>query len=156
MQNFWCKNPQVAAEAVRCRWPKSAEHTIFIADEICRGRYLFQDHWEMEPTHTAVDFGAEIAGIDWAAVPFGDPEWLYAMNRHTSLVNLAKAWLYTGDDHYARQFAALLDDWIARVPLTEESAANTWRSLETGLRCETPRTDSAAGSCSGGDLPRFV
>lgn len=85
MQNFWCKNPQVAAEAVRCRWPKSAEHTIFIADEICRGRYLFQDHWEMEPTHTAVDFGAEIAGIDWAAVPFGDPEWLYAMNRHTSL-----------------------------------------------------------------------
>lgn len=114
MQNFWCKNPQVAAEAVRCRWPKSAEHTIFIADEICRGRYLFQDHWEMEPTHTAVDFGAEIAGIDWAAVPFGDPEWLYAMNRHTSLVNLAKAWLYTGDDHYARQFAALLDDWIVR------------------------------------------
>ena len=41
MQNFWCKNPQAAAEAVRCRWPKSAEHTIFIADEICRGRYLF-------------------------------------------------------------------------------------------------------------------
>lgn len=136
MQNFWCKNPQAAAEAVCCRWPKSAEHTIFIADEICRGRYLFQDHWEMEPTHTAVDFGAEIAGIDWAAVPFGDVEWLYAMNRHTSFVNLAKAWLYTGDARYAQHFAALLDDWIARVPLTEESAPNTWRSLETGLRCE--------------------
>lgn len=132
MQNFWCKNPQVAAEAVRCRWPKSAEHTIFIADEICRGRYLFQDHWEMEPTHTAVDFGAEIAGIDWAAVPFGDPEWLYAMNRHTSLVNLAKAWLYTGDDRYARQFAALLDDWIARVPrprLAQRTLGAVWKPV---------------------------
>ena len=119
MQNFWCKNPQATADAVRRRWPKSAEHTIFIADEICCGRYLFQDHWEMEPTHTAVDFGAEIAGIDWAAVPFGDPEWLYAMNRHTSFVNLAKAWLYTGDDRYARQFAALLDDWIGRASCRE-------------------------------------
>lgn len=56
------------------------------------------------------------------------------MNRHTSFVNLAKAWLYTGDAIYADTFAALVDDWIRRVPLTEQSSTDTWRSLEAGLR----------------------
>lgn len=134
--NFWCPDPQAAAAAVRCRWPEHAQHTLYIADALCRGQFLFQDHWEMEPTHTPVDFGPEITEIDWAAVPFGDPEWLYAMNRHTSFVNLGKAWLYTGNKRYAEQYARLLEDWIDRVPLTPESESNTWRSLETGLRCE--------------------
>ncbi|WP_294850615.1 alginate lyase family protein [uncultured Gemmiger sp.] len=134
--HFWCKDPQTAAEAVRKRWPENVQHTLHLADEICRGRFLFQDHWEMERTHKAVDFGPDAAGIDWALVPFGDPEWLYAMNRHTSFVNLGKAWQLTRDPKYAARYAALLDDWIARVPLTPESESSTWRSLETGLRCE--------------------
>lgn len=134
--NYWCPDPHAAAEAVRTRWPENAAHTLHIADEICAGRFIFQDHWEMERTHTAVDFGPAASDIDWGAVPFGDPEWIYAMNRHTSFVNLGKAWQYTGDHRYANRYAALLDDWIARVPLTDESASNTWRSLETGLRAE--------------------
>lgn len=64
----------------------------------------------MERVRTPVAFGAEVSSIDWALVPFGDPEWVYAMNRHTSFVNLAKAWLFTGNSVYADTFAALVDD----------------------------------------------
>ena len=42
----------------------------------------------MERTHEAVVFGDK---IEWDAVPFGDPEWLYALNRHTCFLILGKA-----------------------------------------------------------------
>ena len=87
----------------------------------------------MERTQEPVHFDG---AIDWAFIPKDDPEWLYAMNRHTSFVNLGKAYALTGDEKYARHFAQMISDWIDRVPLTDESSGNTWRSLESGLRCE--------------------
>lgn len=123
-----------AATASKERYPQAAALSISIAGDVCENRFLFRDHWEMERTHVPVCFNGQ---IDWARIPAGDPEWLYAMNRHTSFVNLGKAWRYTGEVRYARQFAALIEDWIDRVPLTKESARDTWRSLEAGLRCES-------------------
>lgn len=131
--NFWCPDVAAAAAACKAARPDAAALSIAIADDVCENRFLFRDHWEMERTHVPVTFDGP---IDWAHIPAGDPEWLYAMNRHTSFVNLGKAWRYTGDEKYLRAYERLLADWIARVPLTEESKGNTWRSLEAGLRCE--------------------
>ena len=131
---LWCPDPAAAAQACAAQYPQTRAHTLEIADEICQHIFTFRDHWEMERVRTPVAFGAEVSSIDWALIPFGDPEWVYAMNRHTSFVNLAKAWLYTGKSIYADTFAELVDDWISRVPLTEQSSAGTWRSLEAGLR----------------------
>lgn len=133
---FWCPDPAAAARAVAERFPQSAQITCAIADDVCANRFLFRDRWEMERTHIPVQFGPAEEDIDWACIPAGDPEWLYAMNRHTSFVNLAKAWRLTGREEYVQKFARLARDWIKRVPLTEDSAQNTWRSLEAGLRCE--------------------
>lgn len=131
---LWCPDPAAAAQACAAQYPQTRAHTLEIADEICQHIFTFRDHWEMERVRTPVAFGAEVYSIDWALIPFGDPEWVYAMNRHTSFVNLAKAWLFTGNSVYADTFAALVDDWIRRVPLTEQSSTDTWRSLEAGLR----------------------
>lgn len=135
-KNFWCADPAAAAAALRQQYPEAARLACAIADDVCANRFLFRDHWEMERTNVPVQFGPEEKDIDWALIPAGDPEWIYAMNRHTSFVNLARAWLLTGDERYAQKYARLIEDWIDRVPLTGESRNDTWRSLEAGLRCE--------------------
>ena len=136
LERFWCPDPAAAAAACREHCPEEMRRSISIADDVCENRFLFRDHWEMERTNVPVQFGPKESDIDWAHIPAGDPEWLYAMNRHTCFVNLGKAWRFTGENRYAEKYARLIEDWIERVPLTEESSGNTWRSLEAGLRCE--------------------
>ncbi len=131
--NLWTKDPAASSKAVRTLCPKAADAAIARAEEICRREFLFQDHWEMEPTKTAVHFPGD---IQWDAVPAGDPEWTYALNRHTIFLNLAKAWRGTGNERYKETFCALLSDWLDRVPHTPESESSTWRALEAGLRPE--------------------
>lgn len=97
----------------------------------------------MERTHEAVVFGDK---IEWDAVPFGDPEWLYALNRHTCFLILGKAWRYRCGEkdeagrskalEYGKKFVALLEDWLENAPLAPESRNGTWRSLEAGIRVE--------------------
>ena len=87
----------------------------------------------MEPTCQPVRFDGP---VQWDAVPAGDPEWTYALNRHTIFVNLGRAWRLTGRVRYLDAFAALLADWLSRVPHTPASESSTWRALEAGLRPE--------------------
>ena len=133
---FWCSDAAQTAACVLRRCSGDAKRCISIANDVLENRFLFRDHWEMERTHEPVQFGAAESDINWACIPADDPEWLYAMNRHTSFVNLGKAWLYTRDRRYAEKWARLIENWIDRVPLRLESQGNTWRSLEAGLRCE--------------------
>lgn len=132
----WCENIQQTAQACKSACAQAAQRSISIADDVCENRFLFRDHWEMERTHIPVQFGAKESEIDWQHIPADDEEWTYAMNRHTCFVNLGKAWRYTGEERYAEKFARLIEDWIDRVPLTEQSKRTTWRSIEAGLRCE--------------------
>lgn len=126
-------DPAAAAPAVARLCPDAARTALQRADEICRGEFVFADHWEMEHAPDPVRFAGP---VDWARSPNGDPEWIYALNRHTIFVNLGKAWRLTGDPRYRDRFAALLADWLDRVPHTPESEPTTWRALEAGLRAE--------------------
>lgn len=130
---FWIENPKAAAEKMKELFPEGVESIKAQAEKICQNTFVFSDHWEMERTHEPVAFPDQ---IDWAFIPGDDPEWLYAMNRHTSFLNLAKAWLLTEDETYPGKLSELFRDFITRVPLTKESKGDTWRSLEAGLRCE--------------------
>lgn len=131
---LWTTEISAAAVAVQTHCPKQAETAIRRANQICDHIFLFQDHWEMERTSQPVQFGQT---VDWNALPNDDPEWLYALNRHTIFVNLPKAWRFTGKQCYLDTFCALLDDWLCQVPLTPQSESTTWRSLEAGLRAES-------------------
>ena len=122
-----------AAAAVRRQCPQAAADALARAGEICEHTFLFRDHWEMEPTREPVHFDGPVV---WDAVPAGDPEWIYALNRHTIFVNRGKAWQYTGQARYLDAFVSLLEDWLNRVPRTPASENTTWRALEAGLRPE--------------------
>ena len=130
---LWTKDPAFAAQAVQKLCPEAARAAIERADEICENTFVFHDHWEMEQTHDPVTFDG---AIDWSYVPLGDPEWIYALNRHTIFLNLAKAWLYTRNEKYRNAFIGLSGDWLERVPHTKESETTTWRALEAGIRPE--------------------
>ena len=129
---LWAE-PAAAAEAVRRLCPDAAAAAVARAEEICARTFLFRDHWEMEPTCQPIHFDGP---VQWDAVPAGDPEWTYALNRHTIFVNLGRAWRLTGRVRYLDAFAALLADWLSRVPHTPASESSTWRALEAGLRPE--------------------
>lgn len=132
--NLWNDDPAAAARAVQTLCPGAARRAIVRAGEVCDHTFVFQDHWEMERTHEPVHFDGP---VDWAAVPFGDPEWTYALNRHTIFWNLAKAWSYTGEGRYLAAFEDLMADWLDNVPHTAASGSTTWRPLEAGIRAES-------------------
>ena len=117
----------------KTHYPDSCAHVLEQAKNICRNTFLFREHWEMERTNKSVVFPEKII---WNHIPEGDPEWLYALNRHTCFLILGKAWQLTGHEKYAEKFTELLCDWIECAPLTQESRNDTWRSLEAGIRIE--------------------
>ncbi|MEG1153451.1 MAG: alginate lyase family protein [Ruthenibacterium sp.] len=131
--HFWAENLSETAAVCKTTFPDDTTQVLKQAALICNQTFVFSDHWEMERTQVPVHFEGD---IDWAHIPADDPEWLFAMNRHTSFVNLGKAYRFTGDEQFAKQFAKLISGWITREPLTQENSETTWRSLEAGLRCE--------------------
>lgn len=122
-----------AADYCKAHFPDTAAATMELADELMQGTFTFREHWEMERTNVPVTFPAKIA---WELIPSGDPEWIYALNRHTAFVILAKTYLYTKDDKYAKRFEAIATDWLDNAKLSEKTKNGCWRSLEAGLRIE--------------------
>lgn len=131
---FWFgRESEATVECFRKEYPQACTHVLKQAELICQNTFVFREHWEMERTNEPVAFPDQII---WDHIPAGDPEWLYALNRHTFLLILGKAYRLTGEERYAEKYAALLKDWMERTPLTQESRQNTWRSLEAGIRVE--------------------
>lgn len=113
---------------------RDVQDTLKVANDVVKNTFLFESKWEMERTYEPVTF--KQGEIKWDVVPFGDPEWTYAMNRHRCFITLAQAYALTKDEKYAIQWRQLLTHWIETQPLTEQSKNTTWRTIETGLRCE--------------------
>lgn len=134
LERFWCgKDIEKATDLFKENFILGENELREQADLVCNNTFVFREHWEMERTNEPVTFNDT---VEWDCIPFGDPEWTFALNRHTCFVNLAKAWNCTKNDKYAEKFMELARDWMERVPLTEGSKQNTWRSIEAGIRCE--------------------
>ena len=88
-------------------------------------------------------FGPE---IDWAFNPTTQPdskwpvnhEWTWQLSRHAAWLDLAHAYMATGDEKYAREFVDELRSWVRDCPVPVEAAANKplsrWRTIEAGIR----------------------
>ncbi len=84
--------------------------------------------------------------IDWKFNPTTQPdskwphnhEWTWQFNRHTAWVALAKAFYDTGNEKYAREFAAELTNWVHECPVPLGKVQNVpfsrWRTIEAGIR----------------------
>ena len=118
---------------IKANHPRDVADTLSHADEYVRGRFRFEERWDLEQTHVPVDLGDP---VDWLKQPGNDPEFVYALNRMNFWKTLGKAWLFTQDERYSEAFVRQASDWIRNVPHTNENA-KAWRTLETGVRLET-------------------
>jgi len=134
LAHFWCANEfdELVSMITKVR-AKEVEELLAQAEDLLKNSFVFREHWEMERTNQPVIFEDK---IDWEYVPEKDPEWTFAMNRHTFLLILAKAWRLTGDLRYGQKYMELASDFINRQPLTDQRKKTSWRSIETGIRCE--------------------
>ena len=131
MKNYNQPEYQGIARWALKNWPEEAAHILDTGDRLCRNTFLFDLPWDMEQTHIPVIFEND---VDWAYMPGNDPEFVYQMNRHRYFICLGQAYRMTDDERYAECFVRLLMDWIRNVPLTQEAAESTWRTLEAGIR----------------------
>ncbi len=130
---YFMDDAQAIARYCRERWPEDVQALIEGADNICEKTFLFNLKWDLERTFVPIHFDG---AVDWHINPAGDQEFVWAFNRHRFFITLGQAYQFTGDEKYARCFTELADDWMRRVPLTEENKKGPWRSLEAGFRGE--------------------
>lgn len=77
--------------------------------------------------------------IDWTHNPTynGYEEWPWQLNRHPEWKYLARAYLLTGDERYAAEWAEQLISWAKQAQVPENiSGFGTicWRTIEAGIR----------------------
>ncbi len=71
--------------------------------------------------------------INWNTRPVPDMEWVWQLNRMSFWESMGRAYWQTGDEKYAREWAAQLIDWTLKNPNDEEHKY-AWRSIEAGIR----------------------
>lgn len=92
---------------------------------------------ELTSVGVAHQYGAD---IDWSINPtqLKYSEWTWQLSRHPFWQTLGRAYWDTGDEVYAREFAAQLSDWITDNPVpvgdSGNRAGSRWRTIEAGIR----------------------
>jgi hypothetical protein len=71
--------------------------------------------------------------INWLYQPVPDNEWVWQLNRMSFWHSLARVYWHTGDEKYAKEWAAQLLDWTRKNP-NDAAHAVAWRSIEAGIR----------------------
>lgn len=115
--------------------PRDPRYNLAAAKDVIRHRF------------TVVGIPYTFQGeIDWYFNPTTAPgsenprdhEWTWQLNRHGAWSTLARAYRATGDERYAREFAAQLQSWIRSCPVPEKAAwqgpTSSWRTIECGIR----------------------
>jgi len=123
--------------------PREAAAIVAEADQICRHRFRLLGYrnlaygaeidWQLDAVH-----GLRSPLIPWFKINFldfaqiGDHKVTWELSRHQHLVTLAKAWLLTGEEAYAREIFAQWYSWQCAnsYPL----GANWASSLEVAFR----------------------
>jgi hypothetical protein len=123
--------------------PNVAAEIVTEANEICRHRfrllgYRDLDYGEEIDWHLDAVHGVRSPLIPWFKINFldfavvGDHKITWELSRHQHLVTLAKAWLLTGDETYAREIFSQWYSWQCANPYP--LGANWASSLEVAFR----------------------
>jgi len=131
--NVYIKVSKFDADFIRKTYPEDVLETLKTADDVLEKNFIFRYDWDMEKTNIPHQFKND---IDWNAIPNGDPEWCFMLNRHRYWVDLGKAYLLTGDEKYVKGFVEQATHWIANNPINEITKKTSWRRIEAGIRCE--------------------
>ncbi len=75
--------------------------------------------------------------IDWKYWPIHENELRWQLHRHKWFTPMGQAFRVSGDERYAREWAAQYLDWIAKNPLEDkENSEFAWRPLEVSHRIQ--------------------
>ena len=134
---------ETTANELKSRWPATAQRLVDKADRICDGRFdllgftnlNFGDpiDWHFEPVS-----GKRIPLQHWSKLDYldvevaGDKKIIWELNRQQYFMTLGQAYCLTGDEKYARVFAAHLDAWMDANP--PKLGVNWASSLEVAFR----------------------
>jgi hypothetical protein len=123
--------------------PHDVEDIVAEANEICRHRFRLLGHQDLDygaeiDWHLDVVHGLRSPLIPWFKINFldfaqiGDHKVTWELSRHQHLVTLAKAWLLTNEQVYAREIFAQWYSWQRANPYP--LGANWASSLEVAFR----------------------
>lgn len=112
--------------------PKEVAELIERVDAFVSGSYVFQNEWDMERTNVPEYF--HVSDIKWNHNPDDDPEWMYMLNRHGFLVDVAIAYDLTLNQKYLNYMEAFLSNWLVDNPLSPLTRKSSWRTIDAGLR----------------------
>jgi len=137
MKRLYIKSdPSKLVSEIKKRDCEGFEATLLWADELKSGFITHRAHYEMERSTTRVPFSDRM----WSEVPkeagTDDPEWIYALARHSNLWCLAKAYSYSEDPEYISCFEKIISSFLMYTEYSNAFTETSWRSLETGIRPE--------------------
>ncbi|ALJ06119.1 hypothetical protein APS56_13705 [Pseudalgibacter alginicilyticus] len=118
---------------IKSKFPEDVQRSIKTADEVLKKYFIFRDEWDMEKTNIPYQFKGE---IDWTAIPNGDIEWCFMLNRHKYWIDIGQAYMFTGNEKYAKGFVNQVNHWIDNNPFDDNLKKYSWRRIEAGIRCE--------------------
>lgn len=112
-------------------YKKEIKQIISTANKLIENKLIFQNKWDMEPTHAYVNYGTK---INWLKIANNDDEYLFMKNRHSFMYTIAQAYFLTKNEKYAKAIIKQLNWWlIQRYDLNGlESKVN--RCLDKGIR----------------------
>lgn len=109
------------------------DRVIRRADDVLENRFYFTKIWDMERCETPYEVDLSGGTLEeWEAVPNGDPEWCFMLNRMDYLDDLCLAWLVTHEVRYAEKALSLMLSWV--FAHSELIPGPSTRTLDTGVR----------------------
>jgi hypothetical protein len=132
-QNLFLKVNKQDLTFIKQNYSEDVKNTIAKAELVLDKNFIFRDDWDMEKTNIPYQFKGQ---IDWKAMPNGDEEWCFMLNRHKYWIDLGRAYYLTGNEKYAKAFVEQAEHWIDNNPLEDRLKKLSWRRIEAGIRCE--------------------
>jgi hypothetical protein len=141
--DFKSASPLFPPQSFKTRWPEMAQRIIDKADRLAQGKFDLLGYtnldfgdpidWRFEPTS-----GKRTPLVHWSKLDYldsevaGDKKVTWELNRHQYFATLGQAYRLTGDERYARTFAAHLASWMDANP--PKLGINWASSLEVAFR----------------------
>ena len=136
-------NPEAAAKELLAyyRTRTSVKHATPRASKSAIGRSASRKDLKMADDalkHILVgqrSYGSFFRGddIDWDTNAVADKEWIWQLHRMFFWEAMAKAYLHTGNEKYAKEWGFQLKDWYRKNP-RDKHHRHAWRSIEAGIR----------------------